>query len=303
MAADAAGAFAPPQPEQSFGEVYDRGYQHYEGQRLGRRQAFWALTVYSMKRALGSKKRWTAKVVPALMYVAIGLLVAIPLGIRAFVDELSILEYWDYFDFTYVILAVYLASVAPEMLCNDRRENVLPLYFARALTRADYLMAKLLSTTLLTLTVTLLPMGIYWLGQQLLEDSPLPAMKDNIGDLGRIIVLCVVVSLFLAAITLVISSLTGRKSIAAAGIVLALLVLPVISFGIAESGVSDRAAGYALLFNPIALHGEFAYGLFGERSANEEIAHIFPTEVYGGVMLIAVALCCLVMFWRYVQSD
>ena len=47
-----------------YGEVYDRGYKHYEGERLGRRQAFRALTRYSISRSLGIRKRWTAKIVP-----------------------------------------------------------------------------------------------------------------------------------------------------------------------------------------------------------------------------------------------
>ena len=43
-----------------------------------------------MKRALGSKKRWTAKVVPVILYVAVALLVIIPLGIQAFIDSAEV---------------------------------------------------------------------------------------------------------------------------------------------------------------------------------------------------------------------
>ena len=102
------------------------------------------------------------------MYIAVGLVVAIPLGIRAFLPDADVLEYWDYFGIIFSILGVFVASIAPEMLCGDRRENVLTLYFSRAITRTDYLLAKLLGTALLTLTITLLPMLIYWLGRQLL---------------------------------------------------------------------------------------------------------------------------------------
>ncbi len=287
----------------SFGEVYDRGYQHYEGLRLGRRHAFWALVIYSMKRALGSKKRWTAKVVPTLMYVAVGLMIAIPLGIRAFFDEASVVEYWEFFGIVYVILAVFVASIAPELLCNDRHENVLPLYFARAITRLDYLLAKLLAATLLTLTITLVPMAIYWLGRQLLEDSPLSAMKNNIGDLLRVSLISVVSSLFLAAVGLVISSMTGRKSIASAGIIVGLLVVSFISYGVVDSDVSSNAGGIALLFNPIALPEHFSYGVFDEFSLIQDTARLFSVWVYGGVMMAWTAVCCLIMFWRYVPSD
>ena len=39
-----------------YGEVYDRGYRHYDGPRLGRGHAIWALVLYSMKRAVVLKK-------------------------------------------------------------------------------------------------------------------------------------------------------------------------------------------------------------------------------------------------------
>jgi hypothetical protein len=31
-----------------YGEVFDRGYRHYDGKRLGRPQAFRSLTLYSL---------------------------------------------------------------------------------------------------------------------------------------------------------------------------------------------------------------------------------------------------------------
>jgi len=58
-----------PAPLQ-YGEVFDRGYAHYDGRRQGRLAAWWSLTTYSMKRALGLRKRWTAKVLPFCLYVA-----------------------------------------------------------------------------------------------------------------------------------------------------------------------------------------------------------------------------------------
>ncbi len=198
-------ALIPPEAHtDAFGEVYDRGYQRYDGPRPGRKHAFQALTSYSMRRALGSKKSWTAKVVPTLMYIAAGLMIAIALGIRAFFDEADVITYWDYFGLIFVILAVFLAGIAPEMLCNDRHENVLPLYFARAITHLDYLLSKLLGTTILTLTITLVPTFVYWLGRQLLDDSPVTAMKDNADDLGRIIVMSGLTAIYLSAIALMI---------------------------------------------------------------------------------------------------
>jgi ABC-2 type transport system permease protein len=303
--ADSNGAMATSAlaPIEAFGEVYDRGYQHYTGTRLGRRHAFRALTTYSMKRALGAKKPWTAKVIPALLYIAASLLVIIPLGIRAFFKEASVFQYWDYFEAAFYILGVFVATIAPEMLCGDRRENVLTLYFSRAITRLDYLLAKLIATALLILTVSLLPLVIYWLGRQLLEDSPLVAMKDHIGDLGRVVLASLVVSAYLGAIGLLVSSFTGRKAIAAAVITIGFLM----AFAFAEIGQEvvkdEELKRYFGLLSPQRGPTEFINGLFDHEIPGDSYGEPFPPWAYGATMLGVVVFCCAVMYWRYVPRD
>ena len=80
------GPAAPANPAR-YGEVFDRGYAHYDGERLGRRQAFRSLIGYSMKRALGLRKSWTAKVLPFLMYTAAIIPLIVMIGISAIIPE------------------------------------------------------------------------------------------------------------------------------------------------------------------------------------------------------------------------
>src|SRR5690242_7467512 len=63
-----------------YGEIFDRGYKHYDGPRLGRRQAFNALIRYSIQRAMGIKKKWTAKIIPIIIYVVAAGTVLILIG-------------------------------------------------------------------------------------------------------------------------------------------------------------------------------------------------------------------------------
>ena len=56
----------PPTQPQPYGEVFDRGYQHYTGERLGRSYAVRRLIIFSIRGGLGIKKRWTAKILPAI---------------------------------------------------------------------------------------------------------------------------------------------------------------------------------------------------------------------------------------------
>jgi hypothetical protein len=206
-------------PQDRYGEIYDRGYQHYLGQRLGRWNAIWSLVTYSMKRAMGIKKSWTAKVIPIILYLAAIGTVLVLIGIEGFISSASddvVWTYGDFFLFIYGIEGAFVATVAPEMLCGDRRENVLSLYFSRAISRFDYVLSKLIAIAILTMTISVLPAVILWLFRQLLADQPLSALQDNAGDLGRVVLVGTLIAFYLGCGGLVISSFTGRKSIATA---------------------------------------------------------------------------------------
>ncbi len=296
-------ALAPvPTETARYGEIYDRGYQHYDGPRLGRRHAVWALVVYSMKRALGIKKGWGAKVIPILLYVAVALPVAISIGIRAFLPTANVLDYDDFFEFIFIIEGIFVATIAPEMLCGDRRENVLALYFSRAITRADYLLAKLLATALLTLTVSLIPAAILWLGRQLLLDDPLAGMADNLDDLGRVAIAGTLIAFYLGAIGLVISSFTGRKSIAVGIIAVGFLIANGLGVALFENIDADERR-YAVFLSPNVTTGEFVNRLFDQPESLLGTATPFDGWVYAAVMGAIVAASCAVMYWRYVPDE
>ncbi|HEY7032393.1 MAG TPA: ABC transporter permease subunit [Thermomicrobiales bacterium] len=292
---------AVPQPAR-YGEIYDRGYQHYDGPRLGRRHAFGALVRYSMKRALGIKKGWTSKVVPILLYVAVALVVVIPLGVEAFIPSASILEYWDFFGFIFLIQGIFVATIAPEMLCGDRRENVLSLYFSRAITRLDYLLAKLVAAAILTLTISLVPVVIYWLGRQFLDDHPMSAIKNNADDLGRIVICGVLIAAYLGALGLAISSFTGRKSIAVAIIIVGFVISTSLAFALAAAIDSDYKK-YFVLLSPVNTIETLSYQIFNQRIENSEFGSPLALwEVVAGIAGIVLA-CLGVMYWRYVPNE
>ena len=49
----------------------------------------------------------------------------------------------DYYGIASIILFVFAAVVAPELLCRDRREGVINLYLVRPLTGSDYVICAL----------------------------------------------------------------------------------------------------------------------------------------------------------------
>ena len=290
---------ARSEPPARYGEVFDRGYKHYEGRRLGRNHARWALARYSIRRALGIKKSWTAKVIPILLYVAVTFPVIIAIGIRAFAPDANVLDYPAFFAFIFTIEGIFVATIVPEMLCGDRRENVLPLYFSRAITRLDYLLAKLLAAALLTLTISLIPAAVLWLGRQLLADKPLSALGRNLDDLGRIAVAGTMIALYLGAIGLLISSFTGRKSVAVAVIVLGFVVAEAIAAALTEALENDDLEKYLLFLSPTSTIAGLVGRLFGNDGLGIEARLWQILAVMAGVVVV----CCAGMYWRYVPDE
>ena len=299
MSSELAVSPAEPQP---YGEVYDRGYQHYEGERLGRKHAFGALIRYSIQRSLGIKKRWTAKVVPIIIYVVAAGAVLIMIGIEAFIDEAT-MNYGEFFTFLlFPLIGLFVATTAPEMLCADRRENVLALYFSRAITRLDYVLSKLAAMAILTLTISLVPQAFFWLFRQLLADAPLPALKDNLDELGKIAVTGTLLALYLGAIGLAVASFTKRKAIAIAIIFVGWIVTEAF-IGIFTEAVSDQGwSDYLALLSPFTCAGLLAHSLLTTPTERDfEI----PLDWwwYALAMVTTIVIACAVMVWRYVPED
>jgi ABC-2 type transport system permease protein len=286
---------------QRFGEVYDRGYQHYLGKRLGRRHAYWALITYSMKRAMGIKKSWTAKVIPFLLYLAVAGTVLIVIGIEAFLpDQMTeeVMDFPDYFGFIYLIEGAFVATIAPEMLCGDRRENVLTLYFSRVLTRLDYVVGKLLATAILTTTISVVPAALLWLFRQLIADAPLTALRENVDDLGRVLLAGTAIALYLGTFGLVVASFTGRKSIAVAVIFIGYAVVEGLVNGVREALDFNRTADLLGFLSPALVTSTFVGKLFNPDAPGE-----YPWTAYLLAMAVTVALGVLVMLWRYLPED
>jgi ABC-2 type transport system permease protein len=286
---------------QRYGEVYDRGYKHYDGERLGRKHAFWALVKYSIQRALGLKKRWTAKIVPIIIYTVSAGAVLVMTGVEAFLDE-ETMNYAEFYVFIFAILGLFVATCAPEMLCPDRRENVLALYFSRAITRLDYVLAKLVAMAILTLTVSLAPQVLLWLFRQLLADAPLAALRDNLDELGKIAITGTLIAFYLGSIGLVISSFTKRKPIAIAIIIVGWAITEAF-VGIFTEAVDDESwSDYLALLSPLSCAGNLAYTLLTDVS---ELDFEIPLDWwwYAGAMAVSIVIACAVMVWRYIPED
>ena len=292
-----------PAPQGNYGEIFDRGYLHYAGPRLGIPAAIWALARYSMARAIGIRRPWTAKIIPLLIYAAVLIPVALAIGIRAFVPAFNFLTYGQFFGAIFILEGIFVALIAPEMVSTDRHDRMLPLYFSRPIGRNAYVLAKLLGTGLLTLSISLLPVVIMWVGNVLLAQDPSLAFREGLDDLGKIVVAGVLIAFYLGAIGLMISSFTGRKSVAVGVIVLGFVISESLSLALSEA-LRDQPdlERWMFVLSPARTIASMVNGLFPLNDSDiTEFA--VPFSQAAGVMVAVMVLCSLVMFLWYQRHD
>ncbi|MBA2598205.1 MAG: ABC transporter permease subunit [Chloroflexia bacterium] len=283
-----------------YGEIFDRGYLHYDGPRLGQTHTVWALARYSIARSLGFRRPWTAKIIPMLLYAAVAIPVAIAIGIRAFVPGIEFLDYPALFGAIFLLVGIFVALIAPEMMSSDRHDRLLPLYFSRPVGRGAYVLAKLLGAGLLTLSMSLLPAAVLWLGNGLLAPEPLPAMRDSLDDLGRIVVAGTLIAFYLGAIGLMIASFTGRRSVAVGVIILGFALSESLSFAISEA-LRDQPdlVRWSFVLSPLRTVMALVGKLFMEPELDSDVS----LNAAIGVMMAVIVVCSLVMFAWYQRHD
>jgi ABC-2 type transport system permease protein len=233
---------------QAEGQVYRRRYTRYTGSRQGRTRSYLAVIYHSVRRALGIRRKWTSKILPIILYSAafipvIGF-ISVPaiLGIEGIEFDSATV-----FSTISLILLVFAAAASPEMLCDDRRENVLPLYYSRGLSRLDYLAAKLLALGAIMLSVSLLPALLLFLGNSFLQDQPFSYFTSNADEPLRILGTSLLLSLFYASVGLAVASMTERKGIASAIIIGVFLAGTAIATGLYEAIDQDWNFVFVLL--------------------------------------------------------
>jgi ABC-2 type transport system permease protein len=223
--------------------VEDVRYRGYHGERRGPYAGIIALARFSGLRALGAGRSWRAKIIPVGLTLAAFGPAFVILGVRAlFADRIradlsTVLPYNRYYGVISMVLVVFVAIVTPELLCPDRRDRVLDLYYGTAISPRRYLAGKYLGAFAPMLLVTLLPVAFLYTGNVLFADHPLGYLQDHLGDGWRIIAAGLAIAVYYASLGLAISSLTSRRAFAMGGLA-GLLVLSSAVSGILTAGLN-----------------------------------------------------------------
>jgi ABC-2 type transport system permease protein len=286
------------------GQLYRRRYERYSGDRQGRVRSYSAVIYHSWRRALGIRRKWTAKILPIILYAAafipvIGF-IAVPaiLGVEGFQFEPSSL-----FSTLTLILVVFAAAASPEMLCDDRRENVLPLYYSRGMTRWDYLAAKLLALGSIMLSVTLFPALLLFLGNTFLQDQPFSYLASNWDEIPKILSTALLLSIYFSAIGLAIGSMTERKGIASSIVIGFFLAGTAIANGLYESINQDWNFVFAL-FAPIEVPEGVLLLIFDDAPSTSLAVRAEADPIWFLASIVAfVGLSGALLYRHYLRED
>ena len=215
------------QQTERTGTVFDIGYQTYEGEREGRSRAWQTIFWDGVKNGMGIGRGGWAKFLPWLVVspaILTGLVFA---AIAAFFEQLGlevdtgegaeIVDLPGHDDLIGVIgflLLIFAAFVGPELICPDRRNRVIHLYFVRPITLIDYLGARWLALVVLLLAASLLPHITLWVGLLIGVSDSLGHIQNNWTDIPRFLGNSAVFAVFAASFTFAVSSLTDRRMIA-----------------------------------------------------------------------------------------
>ena len=309
---------------QDQAQVFDLGYQAYTGPREGRNRARRALFENGVRTLLGIGRGGRAKILPALLLVATitpALIFAVILALAGVEDELPTAG--DYYGIVGIILVLFGAVMAPELLIADRRSNVLQLYLVRPVTAGDYVVTRFLAFFVVVLALVYSGQVILLAGYLLTVDGPGGWLQDNWLDIPRFLGAGVLFALFVTAIPMAAAAVISRRAYVAVFVIAAFLATSLTADGLAgaetcesvqtrgengletsrrvcESVVGDAAPYISLinLFQAPQTLNDMIFDREADSPSGKSVAELNNAFPIGAYALFTV-LPCLFLWQRY----
>jgi len=305
------------------GVIHDLGYRRYDGPRLGRSRIVAALAWYSFRSAFGFGRGGKAKIVPAVAFIGL----CLPAVVNAFAMSRGSARVVDYDTYVPalrdVVMTVFVAVQAPELVSRDLRSRVLPLYFSRPIKASDYPLAKYLGFTAACLVMLEVPLLLLYGGAVANVHGGAAAWAQT-----RALVPGLLVGLMwaaaLAAISLLLASLTGRRGFATGAVAISFLLtftlaeilLQVETVAATHAGPAGGPAGalggppavslaekVSGLFSPFTLFDGVRMWLGGTNPADNVASPGAFGAVYALVLIALVGLCLAGLGARYRKAN
>ncbi len=241
----------------SEGQLFDLGYQRYEGPREGRARARKALFVNGVRACFGLGRGAMAKVLPILFFGAVMSPAIVFIIIAATTERvigvaLDIPGHADYYQIVSIILLLFSAVMAPELLCPDRRSGVITLYLVRSLTFTDYVAGRWAAFFVVSLLFIYTGQVVLMAGLILSATQPLEYLRDNWVDIPKFLSAGLVIAVMTTTIPLAVAAFTTRRVYASAFVIGLWLITTtaadILVSGLEESGADSDSANVNISF-------------------------------------------------------
>lgn len=306
------------------GSIYDLGYRHYTGARLGRRHAFVALFVASLRQLFGLGRGGRSKIIPWGLAALTLLPALIALAITAIVGTrlgggsggggpgglggpgsgggpgsqlTSLIGFSGYYGDVAQFLFLFVAAQAPELLGRDQRFHVLTLYFSRALRRSDYALARLSALATALFAILVLPQVLLFLGRGLAADDVAATLQADLPSLPPVVAQAVVVALLLSSLGLAIAAFSPRRAYAAAAIIAAIIVPPIVA-AVVQGG---DLGGYVRFISVSDILDRTAAWWFGTSLVTSDVSTPLSPELAVIMAVVGTAILVAVLLRRYAR--
>lgn len=279
-------------------EIYDIGYRHYDGPRLGRGYATRALAVHSLRGVFGLGRPARSKIMPFALFAIMFLPAIVSIAMMALAKQRGI-PYSGFAVVMQAVVAIFLASQAPTVVAPDLRYRVLPLYLSRPVAIAEYVSAKVAAMTVAVFVLIAAPLTLIYVGELVVDMPGPPATGEFFGAL----LMALVLALLLSAFGLALASFTPRRGLGVASVITVYLLssasVPTI-YGTFSGAGNDDAAAWAWLLNPFWLVDSVQHWLFNTppHSIEGSAYPSGPASALVLVVLIAIALLALALRYR-----
>jgi ABC-2 type transport system permease protein len=250
------------------GSIYDIGYRKYDGPRLGRAHAIQSLFLHSLRSSFGIGRGGRAKIAPIVLgfiacIPALGIIAAQAL-IRQFpgggsIEDRLPIRYDTYAGTISLFIILFCAAQAPDLFGRDQRHSLLSLYFARALRREDYALARMAGFVVAVFILQLLPHVLFFLGQVLLATDVLKGVTDDLPEMVAVVVQAALTAGLLGGISMAISAFTRRRAYAVAGIIAAFVIPSIVAGIVVGLGALGMGRWLVLLSPTSVLEGTNAF--------------------------------------------
>lgn len=295
------------------GAVYDRGYRPYDGALGGRWAPVGALWLASVRRALGLRRSWRQKVAPWSLLAIVSVPAVVNVGVAYLTRDtpaegFEFITYREYVGVSSALLA-FVAITAPDVICPDRRNRVLPLIFARPIDGAGYVLAKVGAIAALVFAFGFLPQVVLFVGQMLVSSGgAIDYLRANAEVLWQVPVAVAVLALYYSSLGAALASLTSRRIVGGMAFVAVLLVSAAVAGALGAArgtrrfGLPDSNPWEAVNLLAVPLHVRDLVFL-GRVDPLSPLGGVAGAEAMAlGVWAAVVAASLGVLLWRYRET-